>query len=142
MTPQQENLKLRCEINSLKMEIEKCNQEFDKIKKLEGNLDDNGLVILEQFKVVNPPDFEKLIVRICDLEQENKSLHHLLSNSDISSIERIISEMQKTLDKLLNRLVNEYNKFPIGIQEREVIEKVLIPYLEERIIELRKLLNA
>lgn len=143
MTPENEILKLRCTINSLKMELENAVGEISKFKDLDkAKKDDDGLIIIEQLKVVPPPDYEKLIERVSDLTKENKNMKYLISNADISSIEKIILELQKSMDKLLNKLLVEYNKYPIGQTERDLIKNVLIPYLEEREVELRKLLNG
>jgi hypothetical protein len=106
---QETNRQLQTEISRLKTELEKINI---------------GEVIVVR-KTVTPKDYERNKKRLAELEEENENLKYILSFSGVYSLEAMIEDFNNDLRLKLKRIAQEFQNFPLGLTERELIKKTV-----------------
>jgi GTPase involved in cell partitioning and DNA repair len=108
--PQEVIRQLQAEILRLKEQLEKVNS--------------GGVVVLR--KTVTPKDYEQSKKRLAELEEENENLKCVLSFSGVYSLEALIEDFNNDLQLKLKRIAKEFQNFPLGLTERELIRNTVI----------------
>ncbi|WP_371380342.1 hypothetical protein [Sporomusa aerivorans] len=95
----------------------------EKIMVLETELNERGVLTVEQ--IIEPKDYQEMKVHAGKLEQEVWALRYILSYSGIQSLDTLAADFLTILQTRLKQIAVEFENFPVGLEERNVLKKII-----------------
>lgn len=102
------------------------------------NLEGGEVVVVR--KSVLPKDYESNKQRMANLEEEIENLKFILSFSGVQSLDMMVEDLESEIRLKLKRISKEFQNFPVGRIEREIMEH-LLDHLRQCIKEIEHLLQ-